>query len=118
MVTFESTNFLSKYYVYLILTDGAIHDIDDTIDCVVESSYLPVSIIIIGIGDANFSTMNFLDADDEPLYSHKLQKFQERDNVQFVEFNKFKNNPQMLARETLQEMPRQILQYFQKRKMY
>ena len=114
MVTFESTNFLSKYYVYLILTDGAIHDIDDTVDCVVESSYLPVSIIIIGVGDADFSSMNFLDADDEPLYSQKLQKFQERDNVQFVEFNKFKNNPQMLARETLQEMPRQILQYFQK----
>ena len=117
MVMLESTNFLSKYYVYLILTDGSIHDVDDTIDHIVESSYLPVSVIIIGIGDADFSTMNFLDADDEPLYSNKLQKIQERDNVQFVEFNKFKSNPQLLARETLQELPRQIIQYFTKRKM-
>ena len=61
--------------------------------------------------------MNFLDADDQPLYSTKLQKAQERDNVQFVEFNNFKNNPHLLARETLQELPRQLLDYYKKRNM-
>ena len=101
----ESTNFLSKYYVYLILIGGSIHDINDTIDYIVESSYLPVSVIIIGIGDADLSTMNFLDPDNKPLYSNKLQKIHERDNVQFVEFNKFKSNPQQLPREILQELP-------------
>ena len=100
----ESTNFLSKYYVYLILTDDSIHDINDIIDYIVESSYLPVSVIIIGIGDADFSTINLLNPDNKPLYSNELQKIQERDNVQFFEFNKFKSNPQQLAREILQEL--------------
>lgn len=99
----------------MILTDGAIHDIEDTIDCVVESSGLPISIIIIGVGNANFSAMSFLDADDERLFSSKYQKFQERDNVQFVEYNKYKHNPHLLARETLAELPTQMLEYFKKR---
>mmetsp|Transcript_41718 Transcript_41718/g.48178 ORF Transcript_41718/g.48178 Transcript_41718/m.48178 type:complete len:190 (-) Transcript_41718:47-616(-) len=115
MVQYEYANNKLKYYIFLILTDGAIHDIDDTVDCIVESSYLPISIIIIGIGNANFSAMDFLDADDEPLFSTKLQKFQERDNVQFVEYGKFKHSEQLLARETLEELPRQMLDFYKKR---
>jgi hypothetical protein len=30
---------------------------------------LPLSIIIVGVGDAEFSKMDILDADDEPLFS-------------------------------------------------
>jgi len=112
IVKFDMANNKMNYYIYMILTDGAIHDFDQTVDCIVESSSLPVSIIIIGIGSANFSTMNFLDADDEPLYSVEHQKVQERDNVQFVEFNNYKDSPHLLARETLQELPTQMLEYF------
>ncbi|CAI2361935.1 unnamed protein product [Moneuplotes crassus] len=115
MVQFEYTKNKLKYYIFLILTDGVIHDIDETVDCIVQSSSLPVSIIIVGIGDANFDTMDFLDADDERLFSRKYQKFQERDNVQFVEFNKYKDNPHLLAQETLEELPRQMLDFYQKR---
>ena len=35
-----------------------------------------------------------------------------RDLVQFVEFNKFENNPTKLAEEVLQEIPRQVEEYF------
>jgi len=91
MVDFEHSHNKLKYYIYLILTDGVIHDMDETIDCIVQSSSLPVSIIIIGVGNADFSGMDFLDADDERLFSSRYQKFQERDNVQFVEFNKFRS---------------------------
>ena len=115
MVTFEYSKNKMKYYTFLILTDGSIHDIDSTIDCIVESSSLPISIIIIGVGNANFSLMNFLDADEEPLFSQSLQKVQERDNVQFVEFNKYKNNPHLLARETLEELPKQMIEFYKKR---
>jgi hypothetical protein len=99
----------------LILTDGAIHDTDSTVDEIVESSSLPISIIIIGIGNADFSAMDFLDADDTRLFSSKYQRFQERDNVQFVEFNKFKHNPHLLAKETLEELPTQMIEYYKKR---
>jgi hypothetical protein len=38
------------YYVLLILTDGCIHDLKDTIDMIVELSNEPISIVIVGIG--------------------------------------------------------------------
>lgn len=76
----------------------------ETIDQIVRGSYLPLSIIIIGVGDADFSSMDILDADDEPLYSNKY-KHQQSDIVQFVPFSDFKNDPRLLAKEVLEEIP-------------
>ena len=112
MVTFEWEKNIKRYYIYLLLTDGTNHDIENTIEQVVLSSKLPVSIIIIGIGDADFSNMKFLDSDEQLLFSEKTQTFSIRDNVQFVEFNKYKHDLQKLAQETLVELPRQMIEYF------
>ena len=38
----------------LILTDGVINDLQETVDEVVAGSDLPLSIIIVGIGSAEF----------------------------------------------------------------
>jgi hypothetical protein len=48
--------------------------------------------------------MDILDADDEPLYSNKY-KHQQSDIVQFVPFSDFKNDPRLLAKEVLEEIP-------------
>jgi hypothetical protein len=64
-----------------------------TIDEIVRGTSLPISIIIVGVGNEDFSSMDVLDADDEPLYSRKYKKKMERDIVQFVPFQEFKNNP-------------------------
>ena len=53
----------NNYTVLLILTDGAITDSAATLDAIVQASYLPLSIIIIGVGGADFSQMNILDGD-------------------------------------------------------
>ena len=39
----------NHYYILMILTDGIITDMQETIDCIVEGSKLPLSIVIIGI---------------------------------------------------------------------
>lgn len=52
------------YSVLLILTDGQYHDRKETKDLIVELSSYPVSIIIIGLGDEDFSGMEELDGDD------------------------------------------------------
>lgn len=44
-----------KYYTVLIVTDGAINDMPETIDLLVALSNLPVSVIIVGVGNADFS---------------------------------------------------------------
>jgi len=71
----------------------------------VRGSSLPLAIIIVGVGDADFSNMDALDGDEEALYSRTFQKYMEADIVQFVPFNDFKNNPHLLAKETLMEVP-------------
>ena len=101
-----------KYNVLMILTDGMIDDVDDTINELVAGSFLPLSVIIIGVGNADFSTMNVLDADDNPLTDSK-GTLAARDLVQFVPFLKFENNPERLAQEVLAEIPRQIIEYYQ-----
>jgi len=95
-----------KYQILLIITDGIINDMKQTIDEIVRGSALPLSIIIVGVGDADFSSMDVLDADDDPLYSQKYKKYMSSDIVQFVPFSEFKHDPKLLAKEVLEEIPR------------
>lgn len=80
-------------------------------------SSLPLSIIIVGVGNADFNSMDVLDADDEPLYSKRFKKYMDSDIVQFVPFAEFKDDPRQLAKETLEEVPRQFLQYMERNKI-
>ena len=100
-----------EYQVLMILTDGIIQDMDKTIDALVEGSFYPLSVIIIGIGDADFSKMEKLDGDEIPLISSKGIKRQ-RDLVQFVPFSKFEGDEEKLANEVLEKIPRQIIEYY------
>ena len=65
----EISQYNQHYIICLILTDGIINDIQQTIDQIVRGSDLPLSIIIVGIGSADFEQMEALDGDDAPLYS-------------------------------------------------
>jgi len=49
-----------SYHVFLILTDGRIDDFAETIDLIVELSKFPISIIIAGVGNADFGKMYHL----------------------------------------------------------
>lgn len=53
-----------QYNVLLIITDGTIHDMARTKDLVCEASAMPASIIIVGVGNADFGMMEALDSDD------------------------------------------------------
>ena len=44
-----------NYFILLILTDGVINDMQQTISKVIDASNLPISIIIVGIGEEDFS---------------------------------------------------------------
>ena len=106
----------NHYYILLILTDGVVNDMKDTIDLIVEASYLPLSIIIVGIGNEDFSFMKKLDGDEIPLTNSKGEK-RKRDIVQFIRFNNFKKNNAIdfgtdFAEEVLKEIPTQIEEYY------
>jgi len=62
-----SSNNLMIYHVILILTDGEIHDMQETKNAIVELSKYPVSIIIVGLGNESFAGMEVLDGDKHPV---------------------------------------------------
>ncbi|XP_058011108.1 copine-7 isoform X5 [Ahaetulla prasina] len=108
----EKTQEASQYFILLILTDGVVTDMADTREAIVRASYLPMSIIIVGVGNADFTDMQILDGDDGILRSPKGEPVM-RDIVQFVPFREFKNaSPTALAKCVLAEVPKQVVEYY------
>lgn len=102
----------SRYHILLILTDGVVTDMADTREAIVRASYQPLSIIIVGVGNADFTDMQILDGDDGVLRSPKGEPVL-RDIVQFVPFRDFKTaSPAALAKCVLAEVPSQVVEYF------
>eukprot|EP00545_Synedropsis_sp_CCMP1620_P006787 CAMPEP_0119029802 /NCGR_PEP_ID=MMETSP1176-20130426/40706_1 /TAXON_ID=265551 /ORGANISM="Synedropsis recta cf, Strain CCMP1620" /LENGTH=769 /DNA_ID=CAMNT_0006986157 /DNA_START=18 /DNA_END=2327 /DNA_ORIENTATION=+ len=93
------------YHILLILTDGAVSDINQTKNAIQAASDAPLSIVIVGIGNADFSAMQFLD-------DFQSQQGAGRDIVQFVEFQRYQSNKIHLTQATLDEIPDQVVDYF------
>jgi len=101
----------TNYFVLLIITDGIITDFEDTKGALVNASSLPMSVIIVGVGNEDFSAMEILDGDNGRLQSHGT--LAKRDIVQFVELRKFVKsghgwNKELLAKAVLAEIPSQV----------
>ncbi|MBZ3881323.1 Leucine-rich repeat-containing protein 16B, partial [Sciurus carolinensis] len=108
----QSTGQATKYSVLLVLTDGVVSDMAETRAAIVHASRLPMSIIIVGVGNADFSDMRLLDGDDGPLRCPRGVPAA-RDIVQFVPFRDFKDAaPSALAKCVLAEVPRQVVEYY------
>ncbi|KTF74525.1 hypothetical protein cypCar_00027166 [Cyprinus carpio] len=107
----------AQYFVLLIITDGEITDLDQTRQAIVNGSKLPMSIIIVGVGEADFKAMEFLDGDNGVLKSLTGEPAA-RDIVQFVPFKQFDKAPkEALAQSVLAEVPNQLVSYFKMRNM-
>jgi hypothetical protein len=97
------------YTVLLILTDGEITDMQQTMDAMVTADDAPLSIVIVGVGNGcDFQMMTVLDGDTQPLTNSQGRRIR-RDLVQFVPFRNFEGQPPFaLAAEVLREIPDQV----------
>ncbi|NXT95961.1 CPNE3 protein, partial [Anhinga rufa] len=101
-----------QYFILLIITDGEITDMDQTRQAIVNASKLPMSIIVVGVGEADFKAMEFLDGDNGVLKS-LMGEPAAQDIVQFVPFRQFKNAPrEALSQMVLAEVPKQLVSYY------
>mmetsp|Transcript_12868 Transcript_12868/g.29036 ORF Transcript_12868/g.29036 Transcript_12868/m.29036 type:complete len:357 (+) Transcript_12868:1008-2078(+) len=95
-----------SYTILLIVTDGAVSDPPATAAELEKSSSAPLSVVIVGVGNADFSAMHFLDDHAKPG---------QRDIAQFVPFNKHNSSSADLTQATLHEIPDQLVGHFQSR---
>lgn len=72
------------YFVLLIITDGIISDMHQTKRAIINASNLPISIIIVGVGNADFENMDELDSDEVRLTVEG--RYAERDIVQVISY--------------------------------
>mmetsp|Transcript_6959 Transcript_6959/g.9155 ORF Transcript_6959/g.9155 Transcript_6959/m.9155 type:complete len:98 (+) Transcript_6959:513-806(+) len=91
------------YSVMLLMTDGEIFDMEQTVELIIECSRLPCSIVIVGVGNEEFEKMEILDGDDGVLRDGR-GRAAGRDVVQFVRFLEA-NRHGKLAEEVLKEIP-------------
>ena len=101
-----------NYNILLIISDGKVHDINEIIDSIIESSKLPLSIVIIGIGDDVTKDVKRLNGENGKLRNYKGEVL-EKDIVQYVHFNDFNENIDKLTQEVFRYIPQQIKDYFQ-----
>ena len=107
----EQATQVQQYFILLLLTDGVITDMKETKLAIIRASALPMSIIIVGVGQTDFAAMVELDSDDAAL--NLGSSVARRDIVQFVPFRKFQGDfaSESLAKEVLAELPGQVTEY-------
>ena len=99
------------YLIVVLVTDGSMSDLSETIDVLVDMSNMPVSIVIVGVGEADFSKMDLLDGDTVPLVSARTGHNLTRDSVQFVRHHDYTDS-EALVQAALSEIPKQVGEYF------
>ncbi|KAG9150858.1 hypothetical protein Leryth_003004 [Lithospermum erythrorhizon] len=107
-----------KYFILLIITDGVITDLQETKDAIVKASDLPLSILIIGVGGADFKEMEYLDADRGDRLETAAGRVASRDIVQFVPMRDVQNDEISVAESLLAELPSQFLAYMRVRNIF
>ncbi len=90
------------YSVLLIITDGISQDLQETKRKMEMYSSLPLSVLIVGVGRADFGSM------------HELASFS---NVTVCEFRQHQHDPRSLGKGVLKHLPGQILQYMRRNKI-
>jgi hypothetical protein len=91
-----------EYHILLIIADGQVTKPEVTMEAIVRASELPISIIMVGVGDGPWDQMEEF---DDGLPQRKF------DNFQFVNFHevlaKYDGSPTAFAVLALQEIPDQ-----------
>ncbi len=111
--TIRSSKRRQCYTVVCIFSAGKIDDIQETIDLVCTAAEdAPLSIIIIGVGNRDFSAV-------EKLLGNETERLRDsrgipiaREVVNFVSFKQFAGNATEVVAEALKDIPEQFVTHF------
>ena len=95
-----------SYTILFILTAGDINNAQETKRLIVEASDSPLSVVIVGIGDHDFSAMEYLDEHDSEEGGRDITTFVRSDVHQ---------NSTSLIEAFLDQFPYQLVEFFVER---
>jgi copine 1/2/3 len=103
------------YNVLIVFTAGDIVDLQDSIDLICTAAEdAPLSIVIIGVGNRDFSEIEKLCGEYDQ--KGKLRDSRgvpiARDILQFVSFKRFSGNASAVISEALKDIPEQFVEFF------
>jgi copine 5/8/9 len=107
--------------VWGVFAQGVINDMDATVEALVAAADLPISVLIVGVGQADFTQMNILDGDEQRLSARG--RMASRDIVQFVPLRNFLSQAAGgtvladVSRALLAEIPGQLLDFMLQHKI-
>jgi len=119
-----------KYTLLLIITDGSVDDLKETREALRLAATLPLGVVIVGVGDADFTNVKQLAAScntspivNMPNSNHcsnivnnNSTTSESKQFVKFVAYREFKGRSrQQFTTEALRHLPEQIMSYLQTR---
>lgn len=93
------------YFISLVITDGNPKDVPKTKKAIIEASKLPMSIIIIGVGDKGFDRMKEMMSN--VVYGKESQK---RQVAQFLSLSELKSVDSLVS-SSLKSVKQQVIDY-------
>lgn len=100
------------YSTLVILSTGCVNDVKESIEAICEAEDAPLSIVIIGIGQNDFTPIQELNGGEEGRLYHQNGVPITRQIVHFVSLSDFHGNTRECVGEALNEVPEQFVQYF------
>mmetsp|Transcript_34000 Transcript_34000/g.33548 ORF Transcript_34000/g.33548 Transcript_34000/m.33548 type:complete len:124 (+) Transcript_34000:1306-1677(+) len=101
----EKRKHKSEYNIMLVITNEPVADMEKTITEINKASNLPMSILIIGLGDKDFQKLEMLKTEITPEGSSS------RETAKFWKFNRSKDRLGELTEKVLSGIPEQIVEY-------
>lgn len=110
----EIANYGSNMYnVLVIITDGEIYDKNQTVSAMVDLCDLPLSMIIIGVGNEKFDQLKILNDEQDIVEDAYKKKKLTRPFLKFIHYDdkEYKRNIKLLNKDVMTAIGEQFIDY-------
>ena len=101
---------ISEYNILLLFTANDVINEKDFVNNLIQSSTLPISVVIIGLGKGPFTNLEKIENDFLNLTDNEGKKAKRKCST-FISFNKNSNNFQRTVRNSLINIPNEMVEF-------